>query len=209
MEVTLKNVTFHLCDLNKNIVDEWQTYFKSHDNFKFYNQNIFTVPVDKMNVNAIVSPANSFGDLQGGIDLVYYNYFGHQLEEQLQNKIINEYYGELIVGEAMILKLNHNLYHYFISAPTMRVPQDVSKTLNAYLAFRAVLIQIINFNNINDNKITNVICPGLATSIGKLSPEHCAKQMLFAYQAITNPHYDLDLMQESCQQYMMSDYLDT
>lgn len=28
---------------------------------------------------------------------------------------------------------------YLISAPTMRVPADVSETINAYLAFRAVL----------------------------------------------------------------------
>ena len=28
---------------------------------------------------------------------------------------------------------------YLISAPTMRVPEDVSETVNAYLAFRAVL----------------------------------------------------------------------
>ena len=28
---------------------------------------------------------------------------------------------------------------YLISAPTMRVPMDVSKTVNAYLAFRACL----------------------------------------------------------------------
>lgn len=28
---------------------------------------------------------------------------------------------------------------YLISAPTMRVPTDVSETINAYLAFRAVL----------------------------------------------------------------------
>lgn len=28
---------------------------------------------------------------------------------------------------------------YLISAPTMRVPEDVSDTVNAYLAFRAVL----------------------------------------------------------------------
>ena len=29
--------------------------------------------------------------------------------------------------------------HYLVSAPTMRIPMDVSETVNAYLAFRGIL----------------------------------------------------------------------
>jgi O-acetyl-ADP-ribose deacetylase (regulator of RNase III) len=201
----LKNITFHLCDINKDIVDEWESQFEGINNFKFYCSDIFKCPVSDKNINAIVSPANSFGDLQGGIDLVYYNYFGHNLEERLQKTIMEEKYGELIIGDSIMLSMN-GIYNYFISAPTMKVPMIVSKSNNAYLAFRAVLIKLIEFNKISDNPITDVICPGLGTSIGKISAENCAKQMLDAYSIMIRPDYHLDLMKKSCEHYSMCEY---
>jgi hypothetical protein len=36
---------------------------------------------------------------------------------------------------------------YLISAPTMRVPMDVSDTSNAYLAFRAIILAGLDFIN--------------------------------------------------------------
>lgn len=102
---TLTEVKFHLCDINKEIVDEWKLYFEGFENFKVYNCDILEIPISKDNINAIVSPANSFGDLQGGIDLIYYKYFGYNLEERLQEIIIKEKFGELIVGDAIILQM--------------------------------------------------------------------------------------------------------
>ena len=121
--------------------------------------------------------------MQGGIDLVYYTHFGYQLEEKLQAKIISEKYGELIVGDYLLLDR-------FIFAPTMRVPINISHTVNVYLAFRAVLIAAL------ENNIETIICPGLGTGVGHVSPNMCAKQMYQAYVAIISPrnHYDLDQM---------------
>lgn len=54
-----------------------------------------------------------------------------------------EYFGELLVGQAVILETNDETQKikYLISAPTMRVPLDVSDTPNAYLAFKATLME--------------------------------------------------------------------
>lgn len=125
----IKNITFHLWDTNKEIVDEWESQFEGLNSFKFYCCDIFDVLVSNKNINAIVLPANSFGDLQGGIDLVYFNYFGHNLEDRLRKTIMEEKYGELIVGDAIILPMN-GIYNHFISAPTMRVPMIVSGSIN-------------------------------------------------------------------------------
>ena len=63
-------------------------------------------------------------------------------------------WGELLQGEAVVipaypegedlskLSLSTNQgkpIRYLISAPTMRIPTNVNKTVNAYLAFRAIL----------------------------------------------------------------------
>ena len=87
---------------------------------------------------------------------VYIRHFGWQMQHRLQAVLKEDYNGELPVGQAAIIKtLSANdsdkkfedpkfnegkLIKYLISAPTMRVPLDVTDTVNAYLAFRAVII---------------------------------------------------------------------
>lgn len=151
--------------------------------------------------NAIVSPANSFGDLQGGIDLIYFRRFGYKLEKRLQQEIIDKKFGELVIGDALILPMitSYN-YQYLISAPTMRVPMNIENTINVYLAFRAILIELIKFNSVNaGSKIHHVVCPGLGTGIGKVPPDLCAKQMYQAYNIISRPDHYLDLAKQSCE----------
>src|SRR5690242_9267078 len=89
---------------------------------------------------AIVSPANSFGYMTGGIDLVYRDKFGQKVEALVQKNIELHFYGELPIGSALSVPMRGQNYKYLISAPTMRVPMNVDNTLNAYLAFRAALL---------------------------------------------------------------------
>jgi len=77
-------------------------------------------------------------------------------QDRLQKHLREDYDGELPVGNAVVipayasgmvlskLQLSPTVnqgqpIRYLISAPTMRVPSNVAKTTNAYLAFRAVL----------------------------------------------------------------------
>lgn len=189
----LKHITFHLCDTNEQIVNEWKQYFDDQPNFKFYHSDIFKVPIPENDISAIISPANSFGDLQGGIDLAYYTKFGYELEGKLQKVIREHKFGELVVGDALIIDIPRKENMYLISAPTMRVPMGIKGTANAYLAFRAALIELIKFNSANKKAITHVLCPGLGTGIGKMSPEVCAKQMYHAYDVLVNPKNYLEL----------------
>lgn len=87
---------------------------------------------------------------------VYTRHFGWQMQHRLQAVLKEDYNGELLVGQAAIIKTfsandsskkfedpkfnEGKLIKYLISAPTMRVPLDVIDTVNAYLAFRAVII---------------------------------------------------------------------
>lgn len=53
--------------------------------------------------------------------------------------IDREHAGELLVGQALVMPTNSARLRYVVVAPTMRVPTDVSDTVNAYLAMRAIL----------------------------------------------------------------------
>jgi O-acetyl-ADP-ribose deacetylase (regulator of RNase III) len=173
------DVKIFLRDLSESMVDAWCAVFDGCSGVEVSCGNIFDLKAD-----AIVSPANSFGFMGGGIDLAYSRYFGWGLQKELQKIIREKYYGELPVGNAVILKTKSKEIKYLISAPTMRLPQDISGTLNAYLALRTVLIEIKEFNKKSDNEIKSILCPGLGTLTGAMPPRACAVQMKKAYDSI-------------------------
>jgi O-acetyl-ADP-ribose deacetylase (regulator of RNase III) len=167
MEASLKpienQIIFHLCDTNEDIVNNFRTYFGDYDNFNIYEDDVIKVyktlrlKYEDSNI-AIVSPANSFGDMQGGIDLVYYNYFGHEIEETVQDKIIRDKYGELVIGDSIMVNIPNHKHTFLIVSPTMKIPSNIENTVNVYLAFRSTLITCV------ENKyIEHIIVPGLGS----------------------------------------------
>ena len=192
----MSEVVYHLRDIDRNVVSAWKQAFADIDTVQVSAGDIFDAPA-----SAIVSPANSFGFMDGGIDLAYSLRFGWQLQQRLQAKLRAEYDGELPVGMAVVLETHDADYPYLISAPTMRVPMDVSNTLNAYLAFRATLIAVRDFNMRHPGAIQSVLCPGLGTATGRVDPEVCARQMFAAYMQIVGgigarPHSVNDIILE-------------
>jgi len=107
--------------------------------------------------DAIVSPANSFGYMDGGIDLVYRNFFGAGFETRLQEQIQARHDGELPVGQAIILATGHEALPFLIAAPTRSVPTNVSETINAYLAFRAALPAVQQHNALHGRRIRSLL----------------------------------------------------
>jgi O-acetyl-ADP-ribose deacetylase (regulator of RNase III) len=167
-----------LRDINAKLVEAWKRAFMADPEVDVSLGDIFAgVPVD-----AIVSPANSFGFMDGGIDAVYSRRFGWDLQDRLQAVLKSEHDGELPVGDALIIETRDAALPYVVSAPTMRVPGDVSDTVNAYLAFRASLRAVKAFNRNAAKPIRSLLCPGLGTAVGKMSPERCAHQMHVAYE---------------------------
>jgi protein-tyrosine phosphatase len=73
----------HLRDINPNMIASWQERFAGHERKVTVScGDIFGAPVH--GVTAIVSPANSFGFMDGGIDLAYSRHFGWGLQTRLQ-----------------------------------------------------------------------------------------------------------------------------
>lgn len=137
--------------------------------------------------DAVVSPANSFGFMDGGIDAVYTRVFGQCVQRRLQAKIQERHHGELLVGQAEIVATDHAI-PFVIAAPTMRVPMILGETVNPYLAARAVFLLVLH-GKLDDGskvatKVRRVAFPGLATGVGRVSPEICARQVRVAYEEV-------------------------
>jgi O-acetyl-ADP-ribose deacetylase (regulator of RNase III) len=174
----MEEIVFELRDIEPAVVGAWQKHFDGVANIRISQGDIFERPAD-----AIVSPANSFGYMDGGIDLVYLGRFGWELQTRLQAHLREDHDGELPVGQATIVETLNRTIPFLVCAPTMRVPMNVSKTVNAYLAFRAAIRAVRQHNRTKPGTIRTVLCPGLCTAIGRMPPDVCARQMAAAYKA--------------------------
>jgi O-acetyl-ADP-ribose deacetylase (regulator of RNase III) len=135
--------------------------------------------------DAIVSPANSFGFMDGGVDAVYLKYFGPNIEMDVRRLIAERHHGELLVGMADLVETRHPSVPYMVIAPTMRVPMVLTGSVNAYLAARATLLllkhQVFQSGpekgRLLSERIQSIAFPGLGTGVGQLGPNTCARQM--------------------------------
>lgn len=180
-----------LCDNHLPVVEAWQAYFAGIPDVDITCDEIFTVEAD-----GLVSPANSFGRMDGGLDAQIIEFLGEDVETEVQRVIRERHDGELIVGQAEVVVTLAPQFPYLVVAPTMRVPQNVSRTVNAYLAFRAALRSVLAFNALHGDPIQTLLVPGLATSNGFMPPLRAARQMRAAYDAVMGgalPNIDISL----------------
>ncbi len=183
MSTSPKLFEIQLIDPQEKLCEAWKELFKDCNQISIQKGKFEYVS----DFDCLVSPANSFGLMDGGIDLAIRNYFGMKLQYNVQKRIQKEFYGEQPVGTSMIV-LTENEYHPFLAhSPTMRVPTDITKTTNVYNAFFATLTAITNYNKANKIKIEKVLCPGMGTATGKVPPYEAARQMYIAYKNFMKP----------------------
>ena len=174
----------HLRDINPEVTAALDAAFIDEPAVTVSQGDILATSAD-----AIVSPANSFGYMDGGIDLLYSRYFGYGLEGRLRQRLREEHYGELPVGQAVVMATGHEKIPFLVSAPTMRVPDSISRTVNVYLACRAALIAVLAHNATGAKKpIATLLAPGLGTGVGDMPPVRAARQMRLAWDAIVHGH---------------------
>ena len=157
--------------------EAWRSHFRAADDVQVLKDDICHVRCD-----ALVSPANSFGFMDGGLDYGLSERFGWELQDRLQAQIAGRPLKELLVGEALIIATADRKIPWLISAPTMRVPMRLRQSVNAYLAMKAILT--VAFAHKELPAIETVAIPGLGTGCGFLSPNTAALQMWTAYQEV-------------------------
>ena len=72
------------------------------------------------------------------------------IEHRCQAAIAEEFAGEQPVGSCLLVPAPAtDVFDWMAYIPTMRVPEDVTGTANAYLSFRALLVAVLNYNKAN------------------------------------------------------------
>ena len=175
--------TIHLVDRYESLVRAWSDAFASYPRVRVRQGDFFAEDAD-----ALVSPANSFGIMDGGLDAAIRDTLGIDVETAVQRRIVEQHHGELPVGGAEIIATGHARWPLLVVAPTMRVPENIAHTTHAYLAFRAILLAISRYNaSASPLPINSVVVPGLGNGIGGMDSRRCAAQMRIALDHVSKP----------------------
>src|SRR6185437_1551655 len=157
------------------------------------NVQILQVRFEEMPaVDCFVTAGNAFGIMTAGIDAAVVRFFGLDLMQRIQHRIINEFLGEQPVGTAFIEPTHHSHCPFLCHAPTMRVPCSIDRTDKVYMATWAALLAVEAHNNQHEQKIATIGMPAMGTGFGRMEFDEAAKQMAAAYRHALNPPRRLD-----------------
>ena len=161
----------HFVDTSGDLIDELRRVFAGVGEVVCSDGDILAVAR-----NALVSPANSYGFMDGGIDAAYSAFFGPRLQTAVQEAINRRPEGHLPVGASLAVRTGHERIPFLIVAPTMHTPEEV-RSDHCYRAMRAILRLMTAEPAIG----SPVFCPGLATGVGGVPPAEAAAQIFRAY----------------------------
>jgi O-acetyl-ADP-ribose deacetylase (regulator of RNase III) len=172
-----------LVDRGQEFCDVLRRQFRTHPEVEVVCGKFEDLP----NFDCVVTAGNSFGLMDAGMDLAVVRYFGRDVMELIQKRILEEHLGEQPVGTCLIVPTNHPTHPFVAHAPTMRVPMNIQGTDHVYLALWAALTAVHRHNRAESRKIESLACPGLGTGTGCVDAPEGALQLRLAYEHYRNP----------------------
>jgi O-acetyl-ADP-ribose deacetylase (regulator of RNase III) len=154
--------------------------------------------VNDYRITVIVSPANSFGFMDGGIDKVYMELFPG-IQTRVQDRIkqfnITTSLGRSVlpIGSALLVSTRDNKCPFLACVPTMFFPEKISETRNVYWSMLGLLILIEC--SLSEMKDVVVAIPCFGTGVGKMTPEAAAEQTREAIEQFTKITISQDMRQ--------------
>ncbi|WP_406033625.1 macro domain-containing protein, partial [Treponema saccharophilum] len=128
-------------------------------------------------VECVVSPANSYGLMDGGYDAAITAYFGDALIPHVQEYIRTHFFCEQPVGTSFLIDIPGSAKK-LIHTPTMRVPSVIREPLVVYQCTRTTLISAMQ------NDIKSLVIPAFGGSCGNVPPQKIALLMRGAFDQL-------------------------
>lgn len=166
----------YLIDYEKEKAKWMERYFDDCDNVTVIHTDFVNFMNSHPDVECIVSPANSFGLMDGGYDAAITAYFGRSLQEKVQQYIIDHYHGEQPIGTSCLVNIDsgRNLIH----TPTMQYPSHILDPRVIYQCMRTTLLEAIKHD------IESIVIPMFGGTCGGVEPEMAAALMRSGYDQI-------------------------
>lgn len=183
MKIEAKDIKLIIVDPITELCSELEERFAQIKSVSVVNDRFENIS----EYDCMVSAGNSFGLMDGGVDLAIIRYFGIDLMDRVQEHIIREFRGEQPVGTSFIIETGHPQHPFLAHTPTMRVPMAISQTDNVYCAMYGMLLAVWHHNRKQEQQIKKIVCPGLGTMTGQMPFARAAKHMALAYKNFINP----------------------
>ncbi len=166
-----------LVDINPKMIAAWRDTFEENPEVEIVQGSM-----TDMQVSAWVSPTNSGGRMDGGLDLVIKKFLGDGVEKLVQKQIKERFSGKMPLGRTTCVQTGKVMPAWLISTPTMvGSNEDISDTLNVALACGAAFQAVHTQNEEQPGSIRSVALPGLGANTGRVPAEICADLMWTAY----------------------------
>ncbi len=183
----MKDLRLVLVAVDTPMADAWRALAATRPGLVVHEGSITDVDAD-----AVVSPANSFGFMGGGIDAVYARWFPG-ISGQVRAASGADRGGELPVGEAVIVPTGAPRPAWLVSAPTMRRPGErLPPDGAAARAAATAVLRLWRDGSLPDGRrvrevVHTIALPGLGTGVRGLSPQVCAEQVGHALDEVFGP----------------------
>src|SRR5688572_12361259 len=92
----------HLVDCSVNVANALASAFQEFPEVTVRHGDILAIAE-----HCVVSPANSYGFMDGGIDAAYRAFFGREIERKVQDAIGRRPEGHLPVGSSLVVRTGH------------------------------------------------------------------------------------------------------
>ncbi|MEW1639902.1 macro domain-containing protein [Streptomyces sp. NPDC093801] len=166
-----------LTDVNARVVQAWRAAFADTPAIEIRRGSILDEDVD-----AWVTPTNSRGRMDGGVDAVIKRHLGAGIQLRVQRAIRDRFAGTLPVGSAVCVPSGASVPRYLISTPTMvESSQNVKDTLNVALACAAAFQAVHRQNRQAPGSIRSVALVGMGAQTGRVPARVCANLMWTGY----------------------------
>ena len=178
-----------LLDNKREMCDAWEKYFGECEGVKIVCEFLEFASLD--DVDCYVSPANSYGLMDGGYDKALTMLFGVELQRRVQDYIISNLYGEQQVGSSIIVDIpgeDKKLIH----TPTMRVPARIKDPEVIYTSMRSTLICALK------NNVGKIVIPAFGGATGRLAPDVIAEEMFKAYIQVFKININIHSWEDVC-----------
>ena len=154
----------------------FKSMFSQYSNVEVVLNDFKNFMEENPNIECIVSPANSYGIMNGGYDAAISDYLGWEFQGKVQKYIKDNFYGQQLVGTSFIIDAPKN--KKLIHTPTMMRPEVIVDDRIVYHAMRSTLICALQ------NNVKSILIPLFGAGTGRVPINTVCKHMVNAYKQI-------------------------
>lgn len=179
--IAMQKMMLDLVTNSAGMAEAWEDAFRGYKGVTAHCCDFRAFIGQHPEVDAVVSPANSYGLMDGNYDRAITEEFGLELAEQVRAVIMERFCGEQPVGTSFSVPIPGHEHMLLIHTPTMRVPTPIVDPLVVYQCMRTTLIEAMRTSR------QRIVVPAFGGGCGFLPFKKIAMLMWEAYLQIVEP----------------------